>query len=198
MIFITSYWPRAIVRIKISFQTTTKKSQFNSVLEIPYVNEIFSSRVRACLKRNGFSRIRLVNPKPETIEQISGKPKPSQFCRLRKCAIKDHCQDCTKTHVAYEARCNLCPNNYIGSTTVALHYRARQHIYAIRRCDNTYALGEHFTKDHRDTAPSVMFRVVESCGQDELRLRITEACWIKKLAPTLNRKTEHIGTGFLV
>ena len=138
------------------------------------------------------------NAKPKTIEQISSKPKPSQVCRLRKCPIKDHCQDCTKTHVVYEARCNLCPNNYIGSTTVALHYRARQHIYAIRRCDNTYALGEHFTKDHRDTAPSVMFRVVESCSQDELRLRIAEAYWIKKLAPTLNRKTEHMGTGFLV
>ena len=81
---------------------------------------------------------------------------------------------------------------------MALHYRARQHIYAIRRCDNTYALGEHFTKDHHDTAPSVMFRVVESCSQDELRLRIAEAYWIKKLAPTLNRKTEHMGTGFLV
>ena len=178
--------------------TTTKKNQFNSVLKIPYVNEIFNSRVRACLKRNGFSKTRLVNPKPKTIEQISSKPKPSQVCRLRKCPIKDHCQDCTKTHVVYEARCNLCPNNYIGSTTVALHYRARQHIYAIRRCDNTYALGEHFTKDHHDTAPSVMFRVVESCSQDELRLRIAEAYWIKKLAPTLNRKTEHMGTGFLV
>ena len=178
--------------------TTTKKSQFNSVLKIPYVNEIFNSHVRACLKRNGFSRTRLVNPKPETIEQISSKPKPSQVCRLRKCPIKDHFQDCTKTHVIYEARCNLCPNNYIGSTTVALRYRARQHIYAIRRCDNTYALGEHFTKDYRDTAPSVMFRVVKSCGQDELRLRIAETYWIKKLAPTLNRKTEHMGTGFLV
>ena len=81
---------------------------------------------------------------------------------------------------------------------ILLIFENRQHIYAIRRCDNTYALGEHFTKDHRDTAPSVMFRVVESCGQDELRLRIIEAYWIKKLAPTLNRKTEHIGTRFLV
>ena len=143
-----------------------------------------STSLRACVCSR-LSLARLVNPKPKTIEQISSKPKPSQVCRLRKCPIKYHCQDCTKTHVVYEARCNLCPNNYIGSTTVALHYRARQHIYAIRRCDNTYALGEHFTKDHRDTAPSVMFRVVESCNQDELRLRIAEAYWIRPLPKML-------------
>ena len=72
---------------------------------------------------------------------------------------------------------------------------AREHAYAIERSDDTSALGEH-SKIHTE-AMSASFKIVDRAS-DQLRLRIQEAYWIQRRQPTLNRKEENMGTGFLV
>ena len=84
---------------------------------------------------------------------------------------------------------------YIGSTTRALHTPARQHAYAMKHSDDTSALGEH-SKIHTE-AMSASFNILDRAS-DLLCLRIQEAYWIQRRQPTLNRKEETMGTGFLV
>ena len=43
----------------------------------------------------------------------------------------------------------------------------------------------------------ITFNIIQRTEHDELRLRIVEAYEIKTRRPTLNRKQEDLGTGFL-
>ena len=72
---------------------------------------------------------------------------------------------------------------YIGSTTHALHTRAREHLYAIKNKDSSSALGEHYQLHH-----PITFQILGTSGGSELRLRTMEARIIQKLQPNLNRK----------
>ena len=93
----------------------------------------------------------------------------------------------------------LCYEKYIGSTTRPLHIREREHFYSIKNGDNSSALGEHFAECHKTTTmPNVHFKILQHTNGNELRLRIQEAYWIQSKQPSLNRKTEQMGTGFLV
>ena len=99
--------------------------------------------------------------------------------------------------MVYEAKCSICGRTYIGSTTRPLHIRVREHLYVVKRRDDGSAIAEHYVNEHPTDSPSVTFRIIAS-ATDELRLRIQEAYWIKKLCPGLNRKSEHLGTGFVI
>ena len=87
---------------------------------------------------------------------------------------------------------------YIGCTTRALHTRVREHASAIKRKDNTSALSEHYQHEHGTTTePKLKVDIVDR-ARDELHLKIKEAYHIDQLKPSLNRKKEDMGIGFLV
>ena len=182
-----------------STKTKTKK-KFDSVLHLPFITDSFNARAQSILQRNGLDTIRIINPRPMTMEQFTSKRQPQEKCSFRKCPIEQsNITHCTRANVVYEARCGLCPATYIGATTRAFHTRAREHLGNIRRREiEKSALAEHFVK-HHDAAvdnPIVTFRTLAT-AKNELRLWIQEAYWIQRLKPSLNRKGENMGTGFL-
>ena len=168
------------------------------VLRVPYINDGFNARIRACLERNKIEA-RLVNPRPPTILQRSRKLKKSsqQRCSMRNCPIPY--LECTTSYVIYEGTCQHCQeeNSYIGSTMQQLHHRVQQHIRAAAEHDFSSAFGEHYYRRHRSLKPDILFKIISRTGRDELRLRIQEAYEIQRRSPKLNRRTEELGTGFI-
>ena len=116
-------------------------------------------------------------------------------CKIRSCPIKQ--LRCTARFVVYEPTCKLCKKTYIGSTTRALHDRAKEHITAAKTHNRSLAIGEHYFTFHRTKEPQLQFRIIRFTEKDELRLRIHEATIIQRLAPAMNRRKEETGVGFL-
>ena len=113
-------------------QKLKKPKSFDAVLRLPFINDAFNPKFRAILRRNNLSNVRLVNPRPTTIQQLAAKPKAKPQRKLRKCPINDTCPNCTAAYVVYEATCEICKATDIGETTRPLHIRAREHFYSIR------------------------------------------------------------------
>ena len=107
-------------------------------------------------------------------------------------------------------------------TTRKLHDRAREHVLSASKRNNNTALGDHYRERHNEKeqqtkksskkskkssgnesdkikfkeSPKINFKTIKH-QPDLLRLHIEEAIAIKQLKPTLNRRQEMLGTGFL-
>ena len=161
---------------------------------LPFINNRLNTEVRRALQRHNINA-RIVHPRPRTLLQLA-QPKPQPYeCKLRSCPIK-HLR-CTARFVVYELTCQLCKDTYIGSTTRALHDRAKEHITAAKTHNRSLAIGEHYFTFHRAKEPQLQFRIIRFTEKDELRLRIHEATIIQRLAPAMNRRKEETGVGFL-
>ena len=55
---------------------------------------------------------------------------------------------------------------------------------------------EHYADTHPNATPDLSFKILRQ-NNDVLRLHIKEALYIQTLSPPLNRRQEHLGTGFL-
>ena len=178
----------------------SREVKYDGVLKIPFINDTFNARVHAILKHNNLMSIRLVNPRPNTIEAAVNKSTPPTKCNLRNSPINALNPDCTRVFVVYGAICVCagCGANYVGSTTRPLHTAAHEHIYAANHHDEKSALGTRHGEKHPGMPISITLQQLDSTHNDQLRLRIKEAYWIKKVQAILNRKVEEIGTGFLV
>ena len=190
--------------------TTRIKKHYSSILRLPYVNDAFNARARKILTRNGLDGVRIANPRPVTLQQLAARQPSQEPCKICKCPVRFSqvenlpdsrlCVACTKSNVVYQAICSLCTASYIGSTTLAIHTRTRQHIYIIKRREvEKSALAEHYVEQHPDNTaePNINFCAVATT-REELRLLIEKAYWIQRPKPALNRKQDNMGTGFLV
>ena len=144
---------------------------YTAVMRLPYVSDTLNARIRSCIKNHGFDSVRLVNPRPKTIQQLAKrKSRKVPECKLRNCPIKNDFLQCSMPYVVYMAECQLCTATYIGSTTRALHTRAREHLYAIKNKDSSSALGEHYQLHHPNDAASITFQILGTSGGSELGL----------------------------
>ena len=75
--------------------------------------------------------------------------------------------------------------------------RAREHIYAASKKEDTSAFGHHYRAYKLCQEPSITFGIIKSTVRDELHLRVAEAYKIQSRRLGLNRKQEDMGTGFL-
>ena len=101
------------------------------------------------------------------------------------------------SYVVYEVTCCVCKESYIGSTSLPLHTRAKEHIAAAKKKSDTTRVGEHYRKHHPTVEPHPHFQIIRRTGRDELRLRIEEAIAIQEAHPTMNRHREEFGVEFL-
>ena len=160
----------------------------------PFINNQLNTQIRRSLARHKINA-RLIHPRPQTLLQPAQPPIKSPECKLRNCPISY--LKCTTCFVVYEITCEICKGVYIGSTTRALHERAKEHIAAARNKSRTSAIGEHYGMHHPTSEPRLQFRIIRRTEKDELRLRIEEAMAIREAAPSLNRRKEETGIDFL-
>ena len=172
-------------------QKTKPTTQF--ILRMPFISDEFNRNVRRILNRHNIAA-RLINPRGSTILDLT-KPKPTNpaKCRSKACPAPDICY---KAAVVYLATCQLCNDSYVGMTTRQLHERAREHMTSARSHTAHSAFGDHYRHQHQNAHPSITFRIIKH-ERDLLRLHIEEAMAIQELRPTLNRRNEELGTGFL-
>ena len=169
---------------------------------IPYINDKFNANVKHILTKHNIPA-RLTNSRGRTVRELARRPAttPSR-CQSRSCPAPGICQ---RSSVIYKATCRICGLFYVGLTQRKLHDRAREHVTAARERSRSSALGEHYRTQHpvpedaddKDRQPSITFEVL-SQHRDILHLHIEEAMAIQSLRPPLNRRDEHLGTGFLV
>ena len=173
---------------------STHRKTSKLTFQIPFVNDQFDKQVKRALQRHHIDA-RVVHPGPQTLLQLAKPRTKPPGCSLRSCPIPH--LNCTTTFVVYEVKCLICKEIYIGSTTRALHQRAKEHLAAAKKHDESSALGVHYRIQHVTDPPQLEFRIVRLTKKDELRLRIEEAIAIKKLLPAINRRIEDTGVDFL-
>ena len=169
---------------------------------IPYINEKFNANVKHILTKHNIPA-RLTNSRGRTVRELARRPAttPSR-CQSKACPAPGICQ---RSSVIYKATCRICGLFYVGQTQCKLHDHAREHVTAARERSRSSALGERCRTQHpvpedaddEDRQPSITFEVL-SQHRDILHLHIEEAMAIQSLRPPLNRRDEHLGTGFLV
>ena len=175
-------------------QRTQKRTIKCPTLCLPFVSNRFDTEVRRSLIRHNITA-RIVHPRPQTVLQLAQPKTKLPDCKLRNCPIPY--LKCTACFVVYEVKCEICKAIYVGSTTRALHDRAKEHVTAATKHSRTSAIGEHYQLHHPTDEPRLLFRIIRRTKKDELRLRIEEALMIKELAPTINRRGEETGLDFL-
>ena len=180
-------------------------------LKIPFISDKLNHQIRRTLAKHDIPA-RLVNPRGKTIRDLTRHPDaaPDKICHSKCCPAPGICQ---RSNVVYEATCMLCEEFYVGMTTRKLHDRAREHVHSASQRNNNTALGDHYRERHGEKeqedgtirgsskvkykeSPKIRFKIIQH-HPDLLRLHIEEAIAIKRLAPTLNRRQETLGTGFL-
>ena len=163
------------------------------VLKLPFITDQFNHRVRHLLQKHGIVA-RLINYKGRTIQDLTRQPsKEPERCNGKSCPAPGICH---RSSVVYCATCLICKEFYIGMTIRRLHERAREHLNSARQRSGTSVFGDHYAQKHPGKVPRINFTVVKY-QRNDLRLHIEEALAIKKLRPTLNRRQEDLGTGFL-
>ena len=162
-------------------------------LTIPFISDAFNYSIKHILRKHNIPA-RLVNKRNTTLRQLTNKlPQQDNTCNSKACPAPSICHH---SHIVYQATCTLCKQTYIGQTTRRLHDRAHEHIAAVKHKHRTSALGEHYIEQHPNDDPAISFVILKHC-KDVLRLHIEEAIKIQKLRPAMNRKREHLSTGFL-
>ena len=127
------------------------------------------------------------------------KPKDSQNkveCTNSNCLICDKLTEkfnCNMTSIIYQFTCTLCGAYYIGKTDTTLSVRFYQHRMALNRNDVKSPLVRHF-REHHTSAKNDMslwkLEVLSNKPHEPLDTALTEARYIVKHKPTINRKKE--------
>ena len=118
---------------------------------------------------------------------------------VRRCdlcqAQPDNCI-CTIANCVYEAECKICDDEqYDGETGAKLGVRVEQHNSAIRNHHIQSALAEHVDESHHDSKIDFDFKIIRRT-KDYVQRKCTEAVFVNRKKPSLNRKVE--GNGILV
>ena len=107
-----------------------------------------------------------------------------------KCAIKDG-QDCTKSRLVYEIKCNICDAFYIGTTGHTAHKRGMEHVKALQKGNKEYAMTKHFIEDHpqvnKEDEGLITLSIRDKTRTSNLDRYISEGYIIEDASKTANR-----------
>jgi hemolysin-activating ACP:hemolysin acyltransferase len=153
-------------------------------ISLPFINNQTTKRIKQIFSNLGYE-IRISHRGRKLYNFINPgnfqAPTRNGQCNLRACRMNNN--NCFKSMCVYEAVCNVCGSNYIGSTKKFLHIRVSEHFR--QSSSQIYR--------HNDVCKgewSIKVRNTFSSLQD---LRWGEAILIKKDNPTLNRREEGMG-----
>ena len=98
--------------------------------------------------------------------------------------------NCNDRFLIYKFTCKSCDQSYIGQTSRSFKHRFSEHKRAILKQQNTSALAEHNHNGPKNSSiQDFNLEILDRCN-DPLDTRLTEARFIKRLRPKINRKEE--------
>jgi hypothetical protein len=165
-------------RRKIKKQHSEKPLYF----PIPFISDSFNYKMQRIF--NNFNiPVHIYNHGNSSLRQfLSKRKKKLPECNKRKCPVGDN-KMCFLYNIVYSIKCNVCQNEYIGSTTRYLHDRIQQHLFH----STNSAITEHLQTC--GTSDNLIISVV-SKHKNILDTRLAESIAIFRRKPTLNRKHE--------
>ena len=100
---------------------------------------------------------------------------------------------CNDRFLVYKFNCKKCEEFYIGQTSRPFKYRFLEHKRAIEKNRSSSALAEHRHRQGPGVSSILDFdlQILDQC-RDALDNKLTEARFIKRLRPKINRKHELI------
>ena len=80
-------------------------------------------------------------------------------CWPKGCPFKEQCpveptQSCGGSRVVYQLQCTNCEASYLGTSGHSLHKRGMEHLTAVRRRNQSYAMARHYSAEHPDWDPN--------------------------------------------
>ena len=73
---------------------------------------------------------------------------------MEKCPVVPE-QRCTGARMVYQLQCNLCGAIYLGTSGHTLHKRSLEHLEAVLKGNQGYAMGKHYAAEHPQWTPGV-------------------------------------------
>ncbi len=178
-------------------QDTTKSSASpDYVLKIPYINEGFTRKVSATVKKTGINA-RIVTQAGRSVRSHINIDKVNTC----KCKLCNTGIDCATRHFVYQASCNKCGDQYIGASRRPILNRIQEHESSVRINNARTTLGQHAARHRHDDSTVYVpttgtrnfnsffkqysFDVVKKC-KDTLETFINEGMLITSTKPKLN------------
>ena len=153
-------------------------------LSIPFINDEVNTMIKRSLVAFNLNyNIRLTHKSPNLCQLLNPSqrkflpPTRNGKCNINGCRIND-ANMCFKSMIVYEAICDSCLNNYIGSTKKFYHLRIKEHFSQS---------GSHIYHHNLTCAGTWSFKVRQSYNSVQ-SMRWGEALLIRKDKPTLNKK----------
>jgi len=176
----SSYSPRE----SQDHQQTTNRPIY---IPIPFISDTFQRKIKHILSEasNNYNiPIRISNRSNNTLRANLSKISHKSSCNKQRCLLNDP-KMCCESYIVYYAKCQKCDNrmDYVGSSKQYLHDRVQQHY-----TKSGEAIYQHNTS-HSHNYPSFKYKILSKCYNLKEML-ITEAIYIKKIKPTLNRRHE--------
>ena len=111
----------------------------------------------------------------------------------KNCAVCDILPDkvkCTNRFLVYKFTCRYCKEFYIGQTSRPFKFRFNEHKRAVNNGCDSSAIAEHCLKCiSKQLTDDFDLDIIGMC-KDAVDTRLTEARFIKRLIPKINRKKE--------
>ena len=100
-----------------------------------------------------------------------------------QCLIHEK-QTCWASRLVYALYCTQCPATYVGTTGLTAHRRCQDHLQALRREDDSYAISKHYILDHpgmKDSLNPFVFKILGAQGiRGNLQRYLMEALKIRE------------------
>jgi hypothetical protein len=164
------------------------------IMKLPFLNDRSWNQIQRTIKKYNL-KIKLVMEKRKTLHKLYGPTEDNQC--ISNCYVCEQLPNhfnCRSRFVVYSLTCKLCnnKNQYIGETCVWLIDRINQHRLSIKNKDSKSAVSVHMKEMHPEITPTIghfKLKIEKKC-KDSYDALISEAIWIKRRKPSLNRKFE--------
>jgi hypothetical protein len=152
-------------------------------LNIPFLSNTLEYKIRKALRDLNLNIV--ISHKSTQLKQLLSVKRNNDTCHLTGCKLKNDL--CLVRGTVYHIKCNLCGDNYIGSSWRYLHLRYKEH--------STQKSSPIYHHNNR-CGGSLVVEVLQKENNIQ-RLRIKEAILIKQLKPSMNGKDDLFKTHIL-
>ena len=174
-----------------------KNSKVDKVFNfrLPYISEACNRKIKNLINKYKLP-IRIINKLGLPLHTgLNNKQDKNKYRCTDSCNICKNLQNkysCNDRYIIYKYTCNLCHEFYVGRTCRKFNIRHKEHARSINNKNNSSALSEHLINEHSDEEGGINMYTVDFIGRrhNSRDTAITEAFYINKLQPSLNRKHE--------